>query len=80
MNFSHPKIGDMVRYTPQMTGLQNCFGIVIGFDGAAVEVQWTNIHYAAPPLDSLSGWYTRTRGKEISTELRDFLEVVSEAR
>ena len=74
------KIGDLVKYTPEMTGLQNCLGIVIGFNGAAVEVQWTNIHHAAPPLHSLSGWYTRTRGKEISTELRDFLEVVSASR
>ena len=68
------KIGDMVRYTPQMTGLQNCFGIVVGLNGTAVEVQWTGVHRLGASLK------TRTRGAEISTELPDFLEVVSENR
>jgi len=67
------KIGDLVKYTPEMTGLQNCFGIVIGFNGGAVEVQWTDLH-SAPALT------TRTRGKEIGVELPDFLEVVNENR
>ena len=66
------KVGDLVKYTPEMTGLQNCLGIVIGFNGAAVEVLWTDQH-ATPALT------TRTRSQEISTELRDFLMVASSA-
>jgi hypothetical protein len=69
------KIGDLVKYTPEMTGLQNCLGIVIGFNtdyANTVEVQWTGrVGEQHVPL---------YRGKEISTELTDFLEVVSEAR
>ena len=67
------KIGDLVKYGPQMTGLQNCYGIVIGFNGVAVEVQWMD-NYMNESLK------TRTRLGEISTELPDFLEVVSENR
>ncbi len=67
------KVGDLVKYGPQMTGLQNCLGMIIGFNGTAVEVQWMDRHTQA----SLK---TRTRGKEVSTELPDFLEVVSENR
>jgi hypothetical protein len=68
------KIGDLVKYGPQMTGLQNCFGIVIGFNGTAAEVQWMDVHRLGASLK------TRTRGTEVSTELPDFLEVVSENR
>ena len=68
------KIGDMVRYTPQMTGLQNCFGIVIGLNGTAVEVRWTDSHSTPAAL------VFRTRNTEISTELPEFLEVISESR
>jgi hypothetical protein len=68
------KIGDLVKYTPQMTGLQNCFGIVIGLNGTAVEVQWMDRHSTPAAL------VFRTRNTEISTELPDFLEVLSEAR
>ena len=64
------KIGDLVRYTPQMTGLQNCFGIVIGFNGTAVTVQWMDKH-TRPALGS------RTRGTEKSVEMPEFLEVIS---
>ena len=67
------KIGDLVRYTPEMTGLQNCLGIVIRFSGAAVEVQWID-RYATSAL------VRRTRGTEISTELPDFLEIINENR
>jgi len=67
------KVGDLVKYTPEMTGLQNCLGIVIGFNGVAVEVRWVDQHIT-PALT------TRTRSQEISTELRDFLEVVSASR
>jgi hypothetical protein len=67
------KIGDLVKYVPEMTGLQNCLGIVIGFNGISAAVQWMDIYTNV-------SWTSRTRGKEISTELTDFLEVVSEAR
>ena len=67
------KVGDLVKYGPQMRGLQNCFGMIIGFNGTAVEVQWMDRYMQ----ESLK---TRTRGKEVSTELPDFLEVVSENR
>tara|TARA_R110002153_G_scaffold37409_3_gene109736 strand:- start:803 stop:973 length:171 start_codon:yes stop_codon:yes gene_type:complete len=56
-----------------MTGLQNCYGIVIGFNGISAAVQWMDSYMK----ESLR---TRTRGKEVSTELADFLEVVSENR
>tara|TARA_R110002074_G_scaffold159121_1_gene316417 strand:- start:217 stop:423 length:207 start_codon:yes stop_codon:yes gene_type:complete len=67
------EIGDLVKYGPQMTGLQNCFGMIVGFNGTAVEVQWMDRYMQ----ESLR---VRTRGKEVSTELPDFLEVVSETR
>ena len=65
------KIGDLVKYAPQMTGLQNCFGIVIGFNGSAVTVQWMDKH-TSPALGF------RTRGTEKSVEMPEFLEVISE--
>ena len=65
------KIGDLVKYGAQMTGLQDCFGIVIGFNGTAVTVQWMDKH-GRPTLGS------RTRGTEKSVELPEFLEVISE--
>jgi len=68
------KIGDLVTYTPQMTGLQNCFGIVVGFNGTAVEVRWTDSHSSPAAL------VFRTRGAEKSIEMPEFLEVVSENR
>ena len=64
------EIGDLVKYSPQMTGLQNCFGIVIGFNGTAVTVQWMDKH-TRPALGS------RTRGTEKSVEMPEFLEVIS---
>ncbi len=67
------KIGDLVKYGPQMTGLQHCYGIVIGFNGIAAEVRWMDSYMN----ESLK---TRTRLGEVSTELPDFLEVISENR
>jgi hypothetical protein len=66
------QIGDLVKYGPEMTGLQNCLGIVVSLNGCAVEVHWTDQH-STPALT------TRTRSQEISTELRDFLVVASSA-
>ena len=34
------KIGDLVRYDKTLTGMEGCVGIIIGYNGAAVEVQW----------------------------------------
>ena len=64
------KIGDLVKYGPEMTGLQNCLGIVVGIDGGAVEVRWMDVHVNATLA-------TRTRNNEISLELPDFLMVAS---
>ena len=47
-----------------------CFGIVIGFNGTAVTVQWMDKH-TRPALGS------RTRGTEKSVEMPEFLEVIS---
>ena len=66
------EIGDLVKYAPQMTGLQDCFGIVIGFNGTAVTVQWMDKHGSG---HSALGF--RTRGTEKSVEMPEFLEVVS---
>ena len=65
------KIGDLVKYNIALSGLEKCFGIVIGFNGTAVDVQWLGRH-ALP-----SG---RPSHPEKSTELPEFLEVVSEGR
>ena len=34
------KIGDLVRYDKSLSGMEACVGIIIGYNGAAVEVQW----------------------------------------
>ena len=61
------KIGDMVKFSAIMAGLGDALGIVIGFNGRAAEVQWFD--------------KSVTRAREpITTELTEFLEVVSEAR
>ena len=57
----------MVKFSAIMTGLGDALGLVIGFNGRAVEVQWIDKHATRPR-------------EEISTELMEFLEVVSEAR
>ena len=62
------KIGDMVKYD-KFLGLEKCMGIIIGFDGAAIMVQWLGSY----DLRIL------TVDREYSLELPDFLEVVSEA-
>ena len=57
----------MVKFSAIMAGLGDALGIVIGFNGRAVEVQWFD--------------KSVTRAREpITTELTEFLEVVSEAR
>jgi len=57
----------MVKFSAILTGLGDALGLVIGFNGQAVEVQWFD--------------KSVTRAREpITTEVAEFLEVVSEAR
>jgi hypothetical protein len=66
------KIGDMVKFSAIMAGLGDALGLVIGFSEIgntrrAVEVQWFD--------------KSVTRAREpITTELTEFLEVVSASR
>jgi len=61
------KVGDLVRYQPRMH-IPGCLGIIVTPNGEALDVQW---------IDDTQ----RKHGeREISTELPEFLEVVSEAR
>ena len=60
------KIGDLVKYDKSLRGLENCMGLIIGFDGQALVVQWLDRH-------TLSG-------QEKSVELPEFLEVISASR
>ena len=60
------KIGDLVKYNAEMSGLGNCLGVVIGFNGSkAISVQWFDSH---------------AMGREFSCELAEFLDIVSENR
>ena len=59
------KIGDLVKYNIDLSGLEKCLGVVIGINGGGVDVQWMDAH---------------TIGREFSCELAEFLEVVSENR
>jgi|TARA_R110002020_G_scaffold6878_4_gene29144 hypothetical protein len=59
------KVGDLVKYSEELSGLGTCLGIVIGVSGKAVDVQWFDPH---------------SMGREFSCEIPDFLEVVSETR
>ena len=67
------KVGDMVKFSEVLTGMGDCLGIVIGFNGAScVDVRWMDRHSArAVEIDARNA---------TSTELLEFLEVVSEAR
>ena len=60
------KIGDLVKYNIDLSGLEKCLGMVIGFSGEkGVSVQWMDAH---------------TVGREFSCELVEFLDIVSENR
>jgi len=58
------KIGDLVKFIPSMH-MTNCLGIVVAYNGEAFDVQW---------IDKFS---RGSSDPEISTELPEFLEVVS---
>ena len=69
------KVGDMVKFNEALTGMGDCLGIVIGFNGAScVDVRWMD-RRSARAVE-----ITRDKRNETSTELAEFLEVVSEAR
>jgi hypothetical protein len=34
------KIGDLVKYNKAIIGMEGCVGIIIGYNGAGVDVQW----------------------------------------
>jgi len=58
------KIGDLVKYDKSLSGLHNCLGLVVGFNGQAIVVLW---------IDRAS-----STGAEKSVEMPEFLEVVSQ--
>ena len=58
------KIGDLVKYDKSLSGLHNCLGLVIGFNGQAIVVLWID----------RAGWLA---GTEKSVEMPEFLEVIS---
>ena len=58
------KIGDLVKYDKSLSGLHNCLGLVVGFNGQAIVVLW---------IDRAS-----STGTEKSVEMPEFLEVVSQ--
>jgi|TARA_Y100000310_G_scaffold222844_1_gene224630 hypothetical protein len=69
------KIGDLVKFSEVLTGLEDCLGIVISFNGAScVDVRWMDRHSARAVE------ITGDRANEMSSELAEFLEVVSENR
>ena len=69
------KVGDMVKFSEVLTGMGDCLGIVIGFNGAScVDVRWMDKR-ATRAVE-----ITRDARDQTSTELAEFLEVVSEAR
>ena len=57
------KIGDLVKYDKSLSGLHNCLGLVVGFNGQAIVVLW---------IDRAS-----STGAEKSVEMPEFLEVIS---
>ena len=58
------KIGDLVKFIPSIH-MPRCLGIVVAYNGEAFDVQW---------IDKFS---RESSDPEISTELPEFLEVVS---
>ena len=64
------KIGDLVKYDKSLSGLHNCLGLVVGFNGAAIVVEWIDRH--AHPRHRPHPSHT-----ERSVEMPEFLEVIS---
>jgi hypothetical protein len=61
------KIGDLVKYDKSLSGLENCMGLIIAYDGLVFVVQWFDRHTKRV-----------TEGSEKTRELPEFLEVVSQ--
>ena len=65
------KVGDLVKFRDHMH-MPGCLGMIVAPNGEAFDVQW---------IDENSFKCASGRGgKEISAELPEFLEVISEAR
>ena len=62
------KVGDLVGYAENMSGMQDCLGIVVGYNGEAFDIQW---------IDRFSAHSNRR--KEITSEMPMFLRLVSPA-
>ena len=65
------KVGDLVKFRDHMH-MPGCLGMIVAPNGEAFDVQWIDEN----SLKCASG----RGGKEISAELPEFLEVISEAR
>ena len=63
------KVGDLVKFQPRMH-MPGCLGIIVAPNGEAFDVQWIDNRPS-----SRDGLYS-----EVSAELPEFLEVVSETR
>ena len=69
------KVGDMVKFSEVLTGMGECLGIVIDYNGnGIVDVRWMDIR-ASRAVE-----ITGDKRNATSAELVEFLEVVSEAR
>ncbi len=65
------KIGDLVKYDKSLSGLEECLGIIVAQNGPrAFDVRWNDRHSKLQDITA----------NEISTELKEFLEVISESR
>ena len=63
------KRGDLVRYDKSLSGLEECLGIIVAQNGPeACDVRWNDRHSKLQDITA----------NEISTELKEFLVVVSE--
>ena len=65
------KIGDLVKYSDALSGLEKCMGVIIGFNGACAVIQWIDRY-------SFNQGVAQSDGPVQTTELMDFLEVISE--
>jgi len=68
------KIGDLVRYNSSLFGLEDCVGLIVAENGEAFDIQWTDHNGQTGRV------YYPGDTPQISTELREFLEVVNENR
>ena len=62
------KVGDLVGYGKEVRGMHDCLGIVVGYNGEAIDVQWIDKHSARS-----------NRRQQITSEMPMFLRLVSSA-